>query len=86
MVEESSGRKNRRTPSATIGTDWVRVRGLALVFKAHRPLYHSTLGWSVIKKKKKFRAPRFGFRGPGFGRTEAPPPPRSGPTASGYGV
>ena len=24
-----------------------------LVFKAHRPVYHSTLGWRVIKKKKK---------------------------------
>ena len=24
-----------------------------LVFKAHIPLYHSTLGWRVIKKKKK---------------------------------
>ena len=23
-----------------------------LVFKAHRPVYHSTLGWRVIKKKK----------------------------------
>ena len=24
-----------------------------LVFKAHRFVYHSTLGWRVIKKKKK---------------------------------
>jgi len=24
-----------------------------LVFKAHRRVYHSTLGWRVIKKKKK---------------------------------
>ena len=24
-----------------------------LVFKAHRLLYHSTLGWRVIKKKKR---------------------------------
>ena len=26
-----------------------------LVFKAHRPLYHSVLGSRVIKKKKKYR-------------------------------
>jgi len=30
-----------------------RFRG-GLVFKAHRLLYHSTLGFRVIKKKKKF--------------------------------
>jgi len=29
-----------------------RFRG-GLVFKAHRVVYHSTLGWRVIKKKKK---------------------------------
>ena len=29
-----------------------RFRG-GLVFKAHRLAYHSTLGWKVIKKKKK---------------------------------
>jgi len=29
-----------------------RFRG-GLVFKAHRIVYHSTLGWRVIKKKKK---------------------------------
>ena len=28
-------------------------RGYRLVFKAHRRVYHSTLGWRVIKKKKK---------------------------------
>ena len=28
-----------------------RFRG-GLVFKAHRLLYHSTLGWRVIKKKR----------------------------------
>jgi len=27
--------------------------GVGLVFKAHRLVYHSTLGWRVIKKKKK---------------------------------
>jgi len=33
-----------------------RFRGW-LVFNAHRLLYHSTLGWRVIKKKKKDGAP-----------------------------
>ena len=33
-----------------------RFRG-GLVFKAHRLLYHSTLGWRVIKKKKKAPSP-----------------------------
>ena len=28
-----------------------RLRG-GLVFKAHRLVYHSTLGWRVVKKKK----------------------------------
>jgi len=31
----------------------VQVETEGLVFKAHRPLYHSTLGLRVIKKKKK---------------------------------
>jgi len=31
-----------------------------LVFKAHRLVYHSTLGWRVIKKKKKNRIEAFG--------------------------
>ena len=26
------------------------------MFKAHRPVYHSALGWRVIKKKKKNHA------------------------------
>jgi len=30
----------------------MRFRG-GLVFKAHRLLYHSTLGWRVLKNKKK---------------------------------
>jgi len=30
----------------------VRFWGMGLVFKAHRLVYHSTLGWRVIKKKK----------------------------------
>jgi len=34
-----------------------RFRG-GLVFKAHRHLYHSTLGFRVIKKKKKAREVR----------------------------
>ena len=33
-----------------------RFQGV-LVFKAHRLLYHSTLGLTVIKKKKKDKAP-----------------------------
>ena len=40
-----------------------RFRG-RLVFKAHRLVYHSTLGSRVIKKKRKPRVglPGFGFR------------------------
>jgi len=34
----------------------VSVLGFRLVSKAHRLLYHSTLGLRVIKKKKKFTA------------------------------
>ena len=41
MISASGGRCGSRT----------RERGL--VFKAHRLVYHSTLGLSVIKKKKK---------------------------------
>jgi len=33
-----------------------RFRG-GLVFKAHRLVYHSTLGWRVIKKKKYSSSP-----------------------------
>jgi len=49
----------------------VRVSGLkrfrgGLVFKAHRLLYHSTLGLRVIKKKK------FGVWGRGVGWTASP--------------
>ena len=40
-----------------------RFRG-GLVFKAHRLLYHSTLGLRVIKKKNKKYS--FGFRVKGF--------------------
>ena len=32
----------------------VRVHRGGLIFKAHRLVYHSTLGWRVIKKKEKF--------------------------------
>ena len=35
----------------TLGSNVKRFRG-GLVFKAHRLLYHSTLGSRVIKKKK----------------------------------
>ena len=55
--------------------------GGGLVFKAHRLLYHSTLGLRVIKNEKKFTVARrciassrpdfgvsgFGFRVSGFG-------------------
>jgi len=27
--------------------------GIGLVFKAHRLVYHSTLGWRVIKKRRR---------------------------------
>ena len=41
---------------------WFRVKGLGfrggLVFKAHRWLYHSTIGSRVIKKKKVVRVQR----------------------------
>ena len=36
---------------APLGRNVKRFRR-GLVFKAHRLLYHSTLGWRVIKKKK----------------------------------
>ena len=42
-----------------------RFRG-RLVLEAHRPLYHSILGSSVVKKKKKTRA-ESSFRVSGFG-------------------
>ena len=41
-----------------------RFRG-GLVFKAHRLLYHSTLGSRVLNKKKEVEGS--GFRGSGFG-------------------
>ena len=43
-----------------------RFRG-ELVFKAHRLLYHSTLGLRVIRKNKKFRVSSFRFAAQGFG-------------------
>jgi len=46
-----------------------RFRG-GLVFKARRLLYHSTLGWRVIKKKKK----------------KGPPASPAGPLASCFRV
>jgi len=39
-----------------------RFRG-GLVFEAQRLVYHSTLGWRVIKKKKKKTAARVGVEG-----------------------
>jgi len=46
-----------------------RFRG-GLVFKAHRLVYHSTLGWRVIKKRRRsvgFRVEGWGFRVWGLG-------------------
>jgi len=40
-----------------------RFRG-GLVFKAHRLVYHSTLGWRVIKKKKSLKWNMEGESGP----------------------
>jgi len=37
---------------STVDFDHMRFRG-GLVFKAHRLLYHSTLGLRVIKKKRR---------------------------------
>ena len=51
-----------------VKTSWSRFvkwfRG-GLVFKAHRLVYHSTLGWRVIKKKKKVEVLRDGREPPG---------------------
>ena len=58
-----SGKIPTCLPSATsllVGREArVRFRG-GLAFKAHRPLYHSTLGLRVIKKKKKYSAAKAG--------------------------
>jgi len=35
-----------------IHSEFVEAAGTRQVFKAHRLVYHSTLGWRVIKKKK----------------------------------
>ena len=45
----------------TIDTPAVSVSGFrgGLVSKAHRLVYHSTLGWRVIKKKKKYMSAMF---------------------------
>ena len=52
-----------------------RFRGV-LVFKAHRLLYHSTLGLRVIKKKKKFSVL---YRGTSLIRNSLPLGPYSRP-------
>ena len=68
--------------STTVRTKWlalVRFRR-GLVFKAHRLLYHSTLGSRVIKKKKKYALPhqifsfvfRTRFLNPHCGRPSSP--------------
>ena len=55
-----------------------RFRG-GPVFKAHRPVYHSTLGSRVIKKKSKYRK-RLGCQG-----AAAPPSSETGPAAPAAG-
>ena len=77
-----------------------RFRG-GLVFKAHRWLYHSTLGSRVKKKKKKKKnqppiacrveVERKRYRGTSLIRNRHPPlgppqEPKHGPTAGSYGV
>ena len=41
-------------PTIPLARNVKRFRG-GLVFEAHRRVYHSTLGWSAIKKKKTSR-------------------------------
>jgi len=48
-------------------------RARAMIFKAHRLLYHSTLGWTVIKKKIGGGAAR-GGRTPAAGMRRCHPP------------
>ena len=43
-----------------------RCRG-GFVFKAHRPLYHSTLGSGVIKKKARYTPPESALPAGAFG-------------------
>jgi len=46
------------TPTApVVGKERGKLRCLPLAFKAHRLVYHSTLGWRVIKNKKKKQLP-----------------------------
>ena len=64
------GRERARVVAGLQRVDLVHRRNVkwfrgGLVFKAHRLLYHSTLGWGVIKKKKKWRS-GFGVWGSGF--------------------
>jgi len=43
------------------GVNVKRIQGW-LVFKAHRLVYHSTLGWRVIQKRRRFGGQSSGFR------------------------
>ena len=66
VCERERDRDRERTPRrSTVGLEcrgWILTFGVlgvgfrgGLVFKAHRLVYHSTLGWRVIKKKRRFR-------------------------------
>jgi len=48
------GRRRGRSGRVQEEQEVQRFRG-GLVFKAHRPVYHSTLGLRVMKKKKRSR-------------------------------
>ena len=41
-------------PGFIVRNGGVSVQRVRLVFKAHGLVYHSTLGWRVITKKKKY--------------------------------
>jgi len=66
--------------SGGVGRNVKRFRG-GLVFKAHRLVYHSTLGLGVIKKKKQ-TAPRAASARPRRATPPQPPAPCRTPRAS----
>jgi len=86
-LEEAAGAKGRRTHRVACRRvqnfqSTERFRG-GLVFKAQRLVYHSTLGFRVIKKKKNSQLSRTRFA-PGMSQGlqgylahKKPPPPRT---------
>ena len=66
-LERGEAALHARHTRLLIAHPLLHLCGGGLVFKAHRLLYHSTLGWRVIKKKKKIWGLGFGFWGLGFG-------------------